>query len=85
VVLSDIQLSFDVVHAVWQSLFVPMFCGVIGHVLYKRLGINGYRSFVVSPDVQLFYFYSMIKCTHCKILGYSHVHTFKYSQRCDSL
>jgi len=54
VVLSDTQISFDVVHAVRQSLFVPMFCGVIRHVLYKRLRINGYLSFVVSPDTQLF-------------------------------
>jgi hypothetical protein len=54
VVLSDIQqLSFDVIHAVWQSWFVPMFCGIIGHVLFKRLGINGYLPFVVSPGTQL--------------------------------
>ena len=56
-VLSDIQqLSFDVVHAVWQSLFVPMFCDVIGHLLYKSVGINGYLSFVVSPDTTFFSF-----------------------------
>jgi hypothetical protein len=44
------------VHAVWQSLFVPMFCDVIGHLLYKSVGINGYLCFVVSPDTTFFSF-----------------------------
>lgn len=84
-VLSYTHISFVIVHTVEGSLIAALFCGVIGHVLYRRLRPDGYLYFMVLFDTQVsFYLHSVIKQIYCEVFNYSHRHMLKFLQRRNS-
>ena len=51
-------------------------CGIIAYILYSKVRYNEYLPFVALSDSFSIYVCFMIKQMHCKVLGYSVVHSF---------